>query len=236
MGYRTTQLFLAAVTTLTCGAIALTAYSRLIAYDEIENALLTDLEFGENHFSFLSADKSCFGNTTLILSEQDNTLHVKVKGWISLQLENQIVTPTLDGDLNLNPLGQIGASLGEISLAGSTIKLGSYNINPITVAVITSEGGVEKKFEQNIPGPFEIKKGRSGKYFLSGPAITRALTTKDSTGFSLANLPISPPTISRDPKNICLEASATPLNISLLSSGLKKFQGQLTKSFSQFLP
>lgn len=236
MGYRTTPLLLATFITALCGAIAIAAYWSLVSFDEVENALLTDLEFGENNFSFRRADNSCFGNATLTLSEQDNTLHVKARGWLSLKFGDHQEIPTLDAEIGINPLGQMGASFGELTFAHSTVKIGTYNINPITVAIITNEHGEEKKIEQKIPGPFEIKRGRTGKYFLTGPAVTRALSSTDATGFSLTTLPFTPPKVVRGTSAACNQSDSVPFDVTSLSSFVSKFQNQLTNSISKFLP
>lgn len=219
-----------------CGTTSFLTLREIIYEESVESTVLSGIKVGETRLVLKSIKtENCFGEFLIKLSDENQIFHASLTGWASLTYNNQTIPVTIKGEVEFNPLGQLGASVVNIDALGNNYRIGSKNINPITVVFgmrpNDSTTDIEKFLDHNIPGPFEMHREGNQTVRLSGPLLL-AVAMKPFSKETTYKFPI---TFSRDTDELCSKASSTPLNLSELKSSVAELQQSL-RSFSSHLP
>jgi hypothetical protein len=236
MSYRKLSILVALFITVFGSVLWNLAYKKMVSDEQSHNAIINDLTVGDNHFSFIQGDGSCFGSTILNLHQDDHSFQIKVTGWVKIRLGKNVITPAVKGEVSLNPLGQIGSSVLYISIGDEKFRLGTFNINPITVAFVHEVDGKERMIQQNIPGPFELKENHNGGYLLTGPPITRSFLPKDPAFTAAASFVLPSATINREDTSVCSEGNIKEIDLSNLARAAQNVPHNFLDSLQSLIP
>jgi hypothetical protein len=174
---------------------------------------LADLKLGRNHFAFKQIGKKtrCFGSLSATLTDNGEHLSVEFTGWLNLLFQGRPWVQDFKGMLSFNPLAQMGGSLLEIPAGDDVVKIGTKNLNPISLLIFKSGKDLKPVFEQELPGPIELR--RNGETF----RLTSPLVIDDSLKSSVAPFFSSIPLkITRDDTLSCTKFQSQPLDLTLL--------------------
>lgn len=236
MSYRNLSILVALLITIFGSVLSNLAYTKMVKDEEAHNAIINDLKIGENSFSFIQGDGSCVGSTVLALHQEEHTFQIKVNGWIKVRIGKNVIQPAVKGEVTLNPLGQVGASVFYINVGEIKFRLGTFNISPITVAFVHEVDGKEQIIQQNIPGPFELKEARNGGYLLTGPPITRSFLPKDPAVNAVASFALPTVTINRRDSTVCREENIKEIDVSNLARAVQNVPNKFLENFQGLLP
>ncbi len=236
MSYRKLSIVVALLITIVGSVLSNLAYHKMVSDEEAHNAIINDLRIGENYFSFIQGDGSCFGSTILNLQKEEHTFQMKVNGWIKVRIGKNVIQPVVKGEITLNPLGQVGASVFYISIGDIKFRLGTFNISPITVAFVHEVDGKERIIQQNIPGPFELKEARNGGYLLTGPPVTRSFLPKDPAFNAVASFALPSATINRKDTSACREEQIQEIDLSNLARAVQNVPNNFLDNLQSLLP
>jgi hypothetical protein len=228
MSARAISCTIALLIAATSGAVTYITYSQMVEHDQTEGALIRGLALGENVFTIKparSVEHKCYGRATISIREEDHSFTVVLAAWLKMKVGDTVVTPTLSGDIAVNPLGQVGGSIFKAQLGEKRVKLGSRNINPIIVTLFTNENDERPVLEQNVPGPFELIRDTSGKINLTGPALTNPLHLFDRQAAGASLTPLYE--IVRGDTPHCTEESSVPLDMTFLSTLASKLDASI---------
>lgn len=236
MSYRKLSILVALFITISGSVLSNLAYTKMVNDEEARNAIINDLKIGDNHFSFLQGDGSCFGSTVLALHKEEHAFQIRVEGWLKFRIGSNIIQPAVKGEVNLNPLGQVGTSVFHITVGDLKFRLGTFNISPITVAFVHEVNGKEQIIQQNIPGPFELKESRNGGYLLTGPPITRSFLPKDHALQAVASFALPSAVIHRKDSSVCREDTIKEIDISTLARAVQNVPNNFLDNLQSLLP
>lgn len=192
-----------------------------------------ELRLGTNHFTFNTGDgkASCFGALTTTLSDDSNHHSIRFQGWLKLALPGQIRIQDFRGELSFNPLGQMGASLLEIPHGDDIMKIGTKNINPITMLAFRNSKDEKPIFQQALPGPVEIRK--EGALFKITTPIPIDSGLQLATGSILSIIPFR---IKRERIASCTPSDSRPLDVTGVLSSVVNLRNQISNTIPFKLP
>jgi hypothetical protein len=133
-------------------------------FRELENEqqlishLLFELPSGESAVSMYHAGPKpgCFGSISYTLTTDSGQTRISARAWLTLSISGKehIIEGTCD--FLFNALGQFGTSLCTTEMKGQEIRLGTTNIDPITLQVFLGRESTTPIVQQNVPGPIMI--------------------------------------------------------------------------------
>ncbi len=194
---------------------------------------LGELRLGSNHFSFGTNDGKtpCFGAFTATLSDGENHYSIQFHGWLKLALLGKTWIQDFRGELSFNPIAQLGASLLEIPNGDDFVRLGTKNINPITLLAFRSAKEEKPIFQQDLPGPVELR--REGETF----KITTPIPV--DSGLHLTHGPmlsVMPFRIKRERSPSCTPGGSQPLDVTGILNTLTNLRARISNTFPLKLP
>jgi hypothetical protein len=191
------------------------------------------LELGDNHFALSSGGGKtpCFASITADLSDDNHHYSIHIKGWISLAFSGKHRLQEFAGQLSFNPLAQMGISLLEIPIGDDFVKIGTNNINPITVLVFGSSKDKKPIFQQDIPGPVEIRK-EDHLFKIMSPLPVDAGLRSALTPM----LTFMPLTIRRDDSHSCTKRNSRPLDLTALVNSVGILRSRISNTFPLGIP
>jgi hypothetical protein len=224
---------IALLVAVTSAAIVWIGLDRLSWETRRTTLTVGELRLGTNHFSFETGEgkASCFGALTTTLSDDGNHHSITFQGWLKLALLGQIRIQAFRGELSFNPLGQMGVSLLEIPSGDDVMKIGTKNINPITVLAFRNATDEKPIFQQDLPGPVELR--REGALF----KITTPIPV--DSGLQLATdsmLSVMPFRIKRERTASCTPSGSRPLDVTGVLNTVINLRNRISNTLPLKLP
>jgi len=198
---------------VTSGMIAARSYYTLVVEEGDALTIVRGIALGVNRKVIVNSPtaRTCSGEIVLDLTDADQQFQIDIKGWFGFESQGKRWIQELSGLLAFNPLGQLGSSVIYIPVGKHRLRLGTLNINPVTIVfAIEREPSPELKFTQKIPGPFELRRDGTHVYRLMGPPI---INTISSSGINFSAIPSSSLSISANPDLPCTRENATYVQV-----------------------
>jgi hypothetical protein len=216
--------FLVAVTS---AAIMWIGVDRLSWENTRTSWVVSTLELGDNHFAFGTGDaeSSCFGSVSATLREGEDHYSINFEGWLSLALSGKTWLQEFRGEVSFNPLAQMGTSVLEIPIGDDSVRIGTKNINPITVLVFPSEKAQQPSFQQEITGPVELR--REGVLFKITIPASPNLNLQTGLSPMLSNFLLG---VKRDLSQRCSKGKSRPLDLTGVANSLNSLRSRITNA------
>jgi hypothetical protein len=209
---------------LVTGAVSLYLYQEVQREAQAVRVVLASVPKGSSHFSLTLKDNPgrCFGGIDSTLTEEKGQVSLSYTAWLGLRVGDTEQVQEASGSLMFNPLGQLGGALVQTTIKGTSVRVGTLNINPITLVVHVGPDSSTPLFQQNIPGPITVN--HEGEIFtIRAPA----LRSKASIPPAIA-LPTGLPKLQLTPTR-CSRTKHDHLQLSLES--LSQFSGVASHLF-----
>jgi hypothetical protein len=141
--------------TVIAGAVSIYLYTELQRESGRVQVVVATVPRQTTHFAVTRAHEPtrCFGEIESNVKEEGGQLSITYTSWLGARIGGTQQIYEASGYLAFNPLGQLGGSLLTTTINGTEVRLGSTNINPITLIVAVGSGDSSPLFKQNIPGP-----------------------------------------------------------------------------------
>lgn|GEM_PF-4476456 len=211
-----------------CSAFVVWMGLNRLAWETRQTTLeLAALKLGSNHFAFKpnNSKARCFGSLSATLSDTGEYFSIKFTGWMSLAFRGRPWLQDFKGELSFNPLAQMGGSVLEIPVDGDAVKIGTKNLNPITLLIFKSAKDEKPTFEQELPGPIELR--RNGETF----TLTSPFVIDDSLKSSIAPLFASTPLkVIRDDAVSCTKSKSDPFDLTLIANVIGTLRSRIINS------
>lgn len=152
------------------GTLSLYLFGKLQNERRETSQVLLDLPSGISHLSLThhSAKSGCFASLSTSVTENEGQVTISMRAWLALSLDGDDRVYEATCDLLFNSLGQFGTSFCKTDIEGTEIRLGTTNIDPITLHVFVGHASTTPIIEQNLPGPIRVDLD-GGRYLVTGP-------------------------------------------------------------------
>ncbi len=233
MSERFVSCSIALIVAVTSAAIVWMGLERLSWETHRSSLTVGDLKLGANHFSFeTSASKSdCFGALTATLRDEGAHYSITLQGWVKLAVFGKLWVQDFKGQLSFNPLAQLGVSILEIPSGDDTVRIGTQNINPMTLLVFRSAKDSKPILQQDIPGPVELR--REGTVFKITAPIPIDGGLRLPITPMLAAMPLR---VKKIPSAACTTASSRPLDVTGILSTVANLRTRFVNPLQLNLP
>ncbi len=224
---------LALLVAVTSAAIVRMGLGRLSMEAGRTTLTVGELRLGTNHFAFDTGDGKtpCFGALTATLNDDGTNYAVSFRGWVKLALMDRVWIQDFRGELAFNPLAQMGVSLLEIPNGDDFIRIGTKNINPITVLAFRSAKEEKPIFQQDLPGPVELH--REGELFKITTPLPVDSGLEHASGSLLSAMPFR---IRGDLAASCTPSGSQPLDVTGTLNALVNLRNAVSNTLPLKVP
>jgi hypothetical protein len=193
------------------GTISVYLFRELDNEHRLKNQVLLQLPAGTSAVSLHHSESKpgCFGSISYSLTADKGQTTISSQAWIALSINGKERIIEGSCDLLFNALGQFGTSFCKTQLEGTEIRLGTTNIDPITLEVFLGRESTAPIVQQHFPGPVTIASD-GGRYSVSAPFSSSVNLPDLSELRKLAQLPHITTT-----QQACDRETRTPLTVPL---------------------
>jgi hypothetical protein len=175
----------AVIAFLLAGVSGLVAFStlRLVEMEERGGqGRIGPLQPGQQSYRLIPATgrrDRCFGEISIDVDPLANERQVSITGAFDVTAQGRTIRPLFTGELNFNPLGQLGGSVFTLRVGSDELVVGTQGIAPITLLVKPAIQGRKFQFQFVLPGPIELQRLNASEY-----AVSSILLQPVTSGFS----------------------------------------------------
>lgn len=232
----------AVIAFLVAGVSGLVAFStlRLVELEERGGqGRLGPFQPGQQTYRLVPATgkrNRCFGELALTVDPLANQRQISVNGAFYVTAQGRTMQPSFTGELNFNPLGQLGGSIFTLRLGSDEIVVGTQGIAPMTLLVKPAIQGRKYRFQFALPGPIELQRLNASEYAVSSILLQSLSRGVAANGSEMSTLAL--PALERVPegKEACPAAMHTALDLDQMRSKLAGRESALQDALKTIFP